>query len=167
MSEKKIRVGVIGAGHMAGSVHLPSLRELEAAEVVAVCDLIEQRAREAAEKFDVPATYVLYPEMLERESLDALFVLTEPDRLFRPTLDCLRAGKHVFMEKPPGVTTFQAESLMREARKADRILMVGLNRRYIPLVRHVVEVMRKHTTITQVEGRFNKRPYFSRPPNGL
>ncbi len=152
----KLRVGVIGAGGIAGKVHLPALGELDDAEVVAVCDLIERRAARAAEEHGIPATYVLYPEMLQKEELDAVFVLTEPDRLFRPALDCLRAGKHVFMEKPPGVTSFQAETLLREARSADRICQVGLNRRYIPLVVRVLELMRQQTTITQVEGRFYK-----------
>jgi len=155
-SDERIRVGVIGAGGIANSVHLPSLRDIEAAQIVAVCDIVEARARKAAADFDIPAVYTLYQQMLDAEPLDAVFVLTEPDVLFRLTLNCLRAGKHVLMEKPPGVTTFQARTLLREARKVDRILQVGLNRRYIPVVDHVVKLMREHTPITQVEGRFNK-----------
>jgi predicted dehydrogenase len=151
----KTRVGIIGAGGISG-VHLPSLRDIDAAELVAVCDIERDRAEKASADFDIPMTYTLYREMLQKESLDAVFVLTQPDQLFRPVLDCLRAGKHVFMEKPPGVTVCQSLALLRAARKNDKILQVGFNRRFIPIVSHVVDLMKKHTPITQVEGRFIK-----------
>jgi len=154
--DKKVRVGVIGAGGIARNMHLPSLAELESADVVALCDLVVAKADRLAEQYGVPKTYVLHHEMLANEELDAVFVLVEPDRLFRPVIDCLKAGLHVFMEKPPGLTVTQAGSLLRAARTADRILQVGFNRRFIPLVREVVERMRAHTPITQVEGRFIK-----------
>ena len=153
---EKVRVGIIGCGGIANGVHLPSLREIDDAEIVAVCDLIEERARKAADEYGAPAVYVLYKQMLAAEELDAVFVLTEPDALFRPALNCLTAGKHVFMEKPPGVTTYQASVLARAAAGAGRICHVGLNRRYVPLIRRVLEIVREHTEITQVEGRFNK-----------
>jgi virulence factor len=155
-ASKKVRVGVIGCGGIATSVHLPSLSQIKSVHLAAVCDIIENRAAEAAKKYGVPAVYTLYAEMLKKEKLDAVYVLTEPDQLFRPTAACLQAGAHVFMEKPPGITTFQGEALLRAARGAKRILSVGFNRRYIPLVQHVVQFMKKHGDITQVEGRFNK-----------
>jgi len=152
----KVRVGIIGCGGIANSVHLPSLRDIEAAEVVAVCDIVEERARKAADEYGPAGVHTLYQRMLAEEELDAVFVLTEPDQLFRPAQYALRTGRHVFMEKPPGVTTYQARQLARDAASADRILQVGMNRRYIPLVRRVLEIVREHTPITQVEGRFNK-----------
>ncbi|NQU42505.1 Gfo/Idh/MocA family oxidoreductase [bacterium] len=156
-TEKKVRVGVIGTGGIAKNVHLPSLRDVPEAEVVAVCDLVESKARQESEKFSKrPNVYALYPEMIEKEQLDAVFVLTEPDRIFRPTMDALSAGIHVFMEKPPGTTTFQTETLLRGARKADRILMVGFNRRFVPLVQKVLDMVRERSEITQVEGTFIK-----------
>jgi predicted dehydrogenase len=153
---RKVRTAVIGCGGIANSVHLPALSSMKPVELVAVCDIVEERARNAAKKYNVPAVYTLYADMLKREKIDAVYVLTEPDQLFRPTTVCLEAGKHVFMEKPPGISTFEAESLLRAARSARRILSVGLNRRHIPLVQEVLRLMKKHTKITQVEGRFNK-----------
>ena len=152
----KFRVGVIGCGGIANSVHLPSLSQNKSVQLVAACDIIEERAAEAAKKYHIPAVHTLYADMLKKEKLDAVYVLTEPDQLFRPAMVCLSAGKHVFIEKPPGDTTFQAEALLRLAREKKRVVSVGLNRRYIPLIQHVVRFMKKHTTITQVESRFNK-----------
>ena len=151
-----LRIGVIGVGGIARSVHLPSLNDIPGAEVVALCDLVEQRAIDQASRYSIPRTYTLYREMLRREELDAVFVLVEPGNLFHVVMGCLEAGIHTFMEKPPGITSYQAASLLRASQAAGRILQVGFNRRHIPLVRKVVDTMRNATTINQVEGRFMK-----------
>ena len=153
----KLRVGVIGCGGIAKQIHLPSLHDIEECEIVAVCDLIEERAVTQAQRFSIPKTYVLFREMLAKEKLDAVFALVEPCSLFHVVNECLQKGLHVFMEKPPGITSFQARSLARAAKKADRILQVGFNRRHIPLVEQVLKIMREATTISQVEGRFMKQ----------
>jgi len=151
-----VRIGIIGAGGIARNVHLPSLSEMEGVTIVAICDLIEERATEMAAKYAIPKVYTLYREMLAHEELDAVFVLVEPSNLFHPVWNCLDAGLDTFMEKPPGVTLFQAESLARKATEAGRILQVGFNRRHIPLVRHVKKLVEERTTVTQVEGCFLK-----------
>jgi len=124
--------------------------------IVAICDVIEDRAVAMAEKYAIPRVYTLYQQMLAREKLDAVFVLVEPSNLFHVVWNCLDKGLDTFMEKPPGITLFQAESLQRKAAEAQRILQVGFNRRHIPLVRHVKELVEKRTRITQVEGCFFK-----------
>jgi predicted dehydrogenase len=137
-------------------VHLPALRELPAAELVAACDLVPERAALAVEKFGFAKAYRWYKEMLAQERLDAVFVLVESHNLFEVTRDCLKAGLDVYMEKPPGITSFQAEALMRKAQAENRILQVGFNRRYIPVVQRTLEIMKELTPITQVEGCFLK-----------
>ena len=99
---------------MARSVHLPSLAAMKDVQR-ALCDIIEQRAAQQAEKYGVGKVYTLYKQMLEKERLDAVFCLVQPDQHFRIVDDCLSAGVDVFMEKPPGITAFQAESLQRGA----------------------------------------------------
>src|SRR5690554_1113926 len=113
----KVRISVVGIGGLARSVHLPALAELASADIVAVCDIVEAKAAQAAAKYGVPKVYTVYLEMLERERLDAVFCLVQPENHFRVVLDCLTAGVDVFMEKPPGITAFQAESLQRAARE--------------------------------------------------
>jgi predicted dehydrogenase len=94
--------------------------------------------------------------MLSREELDAVFVLVPPDGLFRAAADCLLAGKHVFMEKPMGISLFQAARLRDLAESQKRILHVGFNRRFIPLVKEVTREFLKRAPLTHVEGRFYK-----------
>jgi len=129
---------------------------MEDIEVVAICDLIRERAEAMAARYGIPRVYTLYREMFKQEELDAVLVLVEPASLFHVVWQCLDAGLDTFMEKPPGITLYQAESLCRKAAEAGRILQVGFNRRHIPLVRKVVEMVRDRTQITQVEGCFFK-----------
>jgi predicted dehydrogenase len=154
--QAKLKVGVIGAGGIARNVHLPSLAELDDIELVAICDIIRERATAMADRHGIPRVYTLYREMFEQEKLDAVFVLVEPASLYHVVWQCLDAGLDTFMEKPPGITLYQAESLCRKAAEAGRILQVGFNRRHIPLVRQVVDLVRERTRITQVEGCFFK-----------
>ena len=153
---KKLNIGVIGAGGIARNVHLPSLTDMDDIQVVAICDLIRERATVMADRYNIPRVYTLYREMFEQENLDAVFVLVEPASLFHVVWQCLEKGIPTFMEKPPGITVYQAESLCRKAAESEQILQVGFNRRHIPLVRQVVEMIRERTQITQVEGCFFK-----------
>jgi predicted dehydrogenase len=157
-SQAPVRVAIIGAGGIARGVHLPSLNDMPDVEIAAVCDLVETRARAMAEKYGIPKVYTLYKEMLvkERDGLDAVFVLVEPANLFHVVWFCLEAGLPTFMEKPPGITLFQTESLARKSEETGKILQVGFNRRHIPVVRRAVEMVRERTTITHVEGCFYK-----------
>lgn len=157
MSEKtKLRVGVVGVGGIAHNIHLPAIHDLDDVELVAVCDIVQERAQAMAIQYDVPRVYTLYREMLAHEDMDALFVLVEPANLYHVVWHSLDAGLPTFMEKPPGITMFQTESLARKAQESGQILQVGFNRRHVPLVRQVMDMVRERTQITQVEGCFLK-----------
>lgn len=135
------KIAVIGAGGIAQSVHFPSLKEIAGFQVQAVCDVAAGRAQQAAAQFPGAAWYDNYRVMLEREELDGVFVLVQPDQSFRIAADSMRAGLHVFCEKPAGITLFQLESLERLQREKGVVLQVGFNRRFIPLVQKVAELM--------------------------
>ncbi|MFA7673925.1 MAG: Gfo/Idh/MocA family oxidoreductase [Clostridia bacterium] len=153
---KKVKIAVIGCGGIANSVHLPSLSEINDCEIVAVCDLVEEKAKKAAAKYSIPKTYVLMSEMLKNEEIDGVYCLVQPDLLYRVAYDCICAGKDIFMEKPAGLNSYQAESLTRKATSLNRMIQVGMNRRYVPLVQYVFDKMKKITPITQVDGCFIK-----------
>lgn len=155
---RPLRVAVIGTGALARSVHLPSLAEMDDVEIVALCDIVESRARDLAEQYNVEQVHALYQPMLEQlqGQVDAMFVLVEPGNLFHVVWRCLDAGFPTYMEKPPGATLFQCESLARKSDESGCLLQVGFNRRFIPLVREVKELADQHGHITQVEGCFYK-----------
>ena len=154
--KKQANVGIIGAGNIARSVHLPSLSEIEEANIKAICDLRIDKANTLAEKHNIPHTYFDMYEMIEKEDLDCIFVLVEPDRLFRAAFDCMKAGIPVMMEKPAGTCSHQTNSLARYSEETGVTCAVAMNRRHIPVVQEVKRIMSELTTVTQVDGCFLK-----------
>jgi predicted dehydrogenase len=156
MKTKPLSIGIIGTGGIANSIHLPVLKSFDNIEITAICDIDKNKLIDISERFEITKTYSLYSEMLNAEKLDAVFILVQPDQTFRIAHDCLDAGLDVFIEKPAGITLFQTEAIKSKAQEKQRIVQIGLNRRHIPLVRHVVDIMKKSTKITYVEGCFFK-----------
>lgn len=126
-----VRVGFVGAGNLANRMHYPSLAEIPEAEIVAICDLDESRLARTADRYEVTRRYSDYRRMLQEVDLDALYVIMPTlDPFASIVVDCLNAGKHVFMEKPPGVTVAACERMLEAAERNGRKTMVGFNRRF-------------------------------------
>ena len=139
---KKVKLGVIGAGGMAKNIHVPSITEIENCEIVAICDLFEDKAKALAEQYGIKKTYALHHEMLANEELDGVVVLVNPDRTYWVADTCMKAGVNVLMEKPAGINAYQAHSLARTAEATGKIAAVAMNRRHIPLIQEVLKRMR-------------------------
>jgi len=126
--EVKVGVGVIGVG--IGHAHLGGYRKSPHAKIVAVCDIDARRAEAAAAEFCVPRIFTDYHEMLKLAELDAVSVCL-PNYLHAPvTIDCLRAGKHVLVEKPLAMNAREGERMVQAAAAADKLLLIALNNRY-------------------------------------
>ena len=127
----KVRVGIIGCGGIANGKHLPGLAACADAEMVAFCDLIIERAEEAAKKYGTPdaKVYVDYKELLKDETIDVVHVLT-PNRAHSfITVDALNAGKHVMCEKPMAINSAEAKKMLDAAKKSGKLLTIGYQNR--------------------------------------
>ena len=128
---KKIRVGVIGCGSIAQHRHLPEYQVNPNVELVAVCDINQERALEVAEKYGV-LSYTSYEELLKSAEVDAVSVCT-PNYLHAPiTIAALEAGLHVLCEKPMATSKKEAEAMIGAAEKNGKKLMIGHNQRFVP-----------------------------------
>ena len=112
---KKIRVGVIGCGRIS-VMHLSAIYDIEATELVAVCDIVKERADEAAKKYDVPA-YTDYIEMLEKEELDAVHLCLPHYIHSKVACDAFERGVAVLTEKPMDVSYEAAEAAVKMAKE--------------------------------------------------
>jgi len=128
-----IKVGVVGAG-IFGVNHLNAFRQLSyvgVAELAAVCEINEERAKWVEDNYGVPV-YRDYNEMFANAGIDAVTVVT-PDHLHKPiTLAACAAGKHVLVEKPLDVTVEGCRAMVDAARKANVLLQVDFHKRYDP-----------------------------------
>jgi len=161
-----IRVGMIGAGGMANSVHYPSLAEFEDVEIAAICDLDEERLNRTADKYGVERRYKDYKKMIEEVDPDAVYIIMPPHHLFDLVIHTLNQKKHVFIEKPPGITAEQTKHMALTAERNGCLTMVGFNRRYIPVLVEAKRVVEERGPILQTSATFYKNsigapPYYN------
>ena len=128
----KLRVGIIGCGGIANGKHMPSLSKLSQVEMVAFCDLIEERAAKAAKEYGVPGAkvYVDYKELLEDKTIDVVHVCTPNRSHSFITVDALEAGKHVMCEKPMAKTSEEARKMLEAAKRTGKKLTIGYQNRF-------------------------------------
>ncbi len=89
---KTIKLGIIGVG-LIGKSHLEIYREIEGAEVIAVCDINVEEARKVAEQYDVPHVFSDFRDLLEREEIDAVDICLHNNLHSAFTIESLKKGK--------------------------------------------------------------------------
>ena len=124
-----LKLAIVGAGAISGA-HLEALSMIDEIEVVAIADIVPERAEKRAAKYSIPHTYVDYKEMIDEEDVEAVSVLTWNEAHAAPTIYALEAGKHVLVEKPMSATLDDAVAISKAAKATDKLLMVGLKARY-------------------------------------
>lgn len=130
--EKRLRIGIIGCGGIANGKHMPAQRDVDMADMVAFCDIIEERAQKAAEEYGTPdaKVYTDYSEMLKDDSIDVIHVLTPNKSHAQLTIDSLNAGKHVMCEKPMAKTAADAKKMVEAAKASGKKLTIGYQHRH-------------------------------------
>jgi predicted dehydrogenase len=136
-----LRVGAIGAGRWSRSFHLPLFHDGKEAKVVAVWSRREESARELAEQFSVERVFSSYEELIAQPDIDAVAIATPPALHHPIALAAIRAGKHVYCEKPLGVSAEQARELWEAAQHAGVTVMVGYTQRFIPALALAKEIL--------------------------
>lgn len=131
MADRIVKVGIIGCGGIAEGKHLPSLSNLKNVEIVAFCDIVEERAIKNAKKFGVPdaKVYTDYKELLKDSSIEVVHVLT-PNSSHAPiSIDAMEAGKHVMCEKPMAKTYAEGCAMLETSKKTGKLLTIGYQNR--------------------------------------
>jgi predicted dehydrogenase len=127
---KEIKVGIVGAGGIAGGKHLPGHRSVKGVEVIAVCDIVEERAKSFAKQHNIPNVFTDYKDLVAMEELDAVSVCTPNNFHPGPTIAALEAGKHVICEKPLAGNAKDGQAMVDAAKKSGKILQIGLQSRF-------------------------------------
>jgi predicted dehydrogenase len=126
---QKLRAGVIGCGEIGQRGHIPGFKEA-GVDVVAVCDTNLQRARETAEKNNIPNAYSHYNELLANADID-LVSIGLPNALHAPvTIAALQAGKHVLCEKPMSITSTDASAMIDASKRTGKLLSINQHMRF-------------------------------------
>ena len=137
-----IRVGIIGTGGISRA-HQRTYQKVGGFEIVAVCDIFEDKALKAAEEWGVPKKNVFtnQDEMLQMDEIDTISVCTYNQGHRVPTVAALEAGKHVFCEKPIAANLEDATAMVRAAKASGKILQIGLHSSFNPGVQFAKKVV--------------------------
>ncbi|MNH79017.1 putative oxidoreductase YcjS [compost metagenome] len=129
---KVLKVAVIGCGGIAKGKHLPSLSKQKEVELVAFCDIIEERAIEAKEKYgnENSKVYTDYKKLLDESGAEVIHVCTPNDSHAEITIASLESGRHVMCEKPMAKTSEQARAMLEAAKRTGKKLSIAYQNRF-------------------------------------
>lgn len=130
---KKLRVAIIGCGGIANQKHFPALKNnAELCEMVAFCDVVEERAKKAAAEFGVAGAQVTtdYHEVLKNGDVDVVHICTPNVSHSEIAVASFEAKKHVYCEKPMSHSTEEAEKMVEAWKKSGMKFTVGYQNRF-------------------------------------
>jgi predicted dehydrogenase len=141
MADAELRVGVIGAGRWANMAHLPAWKRDPRCKLIAVCDVAGDLVEKAARDYEIPSATGNAQELLMRDDIDVIDIVTGDSVHFDLTMAALEAGKHVLVEKPVA-HDFRDTIRARELAAARGLkTKVGFTFRYSPAVRYMKELI--------------------------
>ncbi|MCZ7649571.1 MAG: Gfo/Idh/MocA family oxidoreductase [Planctomycetota bacterium] len=140
---KRVRLALIGCGNNMRRSHIPRLKAIPGAELVAACDPFRANAEACIAEWGKPLNlYGDYKELLKREPLDGVLISTPHNQHFAQIRDALNAGVHVLVEKPLTISSAHSKALLALAKRKKRILHVSYQRHHMPVYRYVRDLLR-------------------------
>jgi predicted dehydrogenase len=122
---KRVRFGIVGCGQISQIGHIPNLLEIENAEITALTDVRAENLENAGKLVLSAERFASISEMLSKGKTDAV-IIASPNWLHcEQAVEALDVGKHVFCEKPPGITLCEAEKIMASWKKSGKVLQIG------------------------------------------
>ena len=152
-----LKAGFIGAGPRGRGAHYPNVNRLDNVEMVAVCELDESLLNQMADQYEFPHRFTSYQEMLESVELDVVYCVMHEKWLLEPALACLEAGKHLFIEKPPGANSGETQQMLDAAVANNVFAMVGYQRRFTAVTREALRRVKATGQVSLATASFNKR----------
>lgn len=141
-ASKKLRVGIIGTGGIAGS-HIREYKKMPDVEIVCGADIVEGKAKKFFENWEVPTAkaYTDFRKMIDTENLDAVSVCTYNRAHTMCTVYALEHGVNVLLEKPMCVTMDEAAEICRAEKKSGKILSLGFQPRFDDNMRSIKKIV--------------------------
>lgn len=145
--KRKIRIGVVGCGHIATDYHGPAIAEYakrpDAIERVVCCDQLPSRATQFASNFGFTSTENNAEGIVEKYNLDAVCVYVSERSMADVACMLAATGVSLLLEKPPGRTSEELARIIEASSPHQLLVSVAFNRRYMPLVEELRRLMAK------------------------
>jgi len=135
---KRVRVGFVGSGGIAGT-HIKWLAPVDGVEVVALADPVAGACERHIKTYGLDGAKVFrdYKQLLKMKDVDAVSVCTPNWLHYKPTIEALRAGKHVLVEKPMAMTARESAKMCEVAKQTGKTLTIGFQQRFTPAAQFI------------------------------
>jgi predicted dehydrogenase len=151
----ELGLALIGAGNLARWEHLPNLRKISGVTLRAVQSASGARGKTYAERFGAAYSCTDYEEILQDKEIDVVLIATRHQYHFEQALAAIRAGKHVFLEKPMALSEDECRQLYHAVHETGVQLTVGFNRRFSPFYLDQKRAIARRTGPAVINCRMN------------
>jgi len=154
-TDRVIKIGIVGCG-MFAETHLSILKKVKNVKVVALCDVSEDASKRLAEKYKVSKTYTKIEDMLSKEKIEAVHILTSAQTHAKLAITAMKKGCHVLVEKPMAIDSTDAKKMIAEAKKNNVKLSIDHSHLYKQEMFRVRGMLAAGTIgkVVQVDGWF-------------
>ena len=162
---RKVRLGLVGTSWWADLHFLPALTSHPGAELAAICGRNRERAAELAAKYNIPAVFTGYAEMMAQGRLEAVVIATADDSHHALALAALDAGLHVLCEKPLALNAQHAREMAETAEAKGVITLVNFTYRWMPFFRYFRDLVAEGYVGKLYHAEFRYLGGYARGPN--
>lgn len=157
MSQRRLRIGIIGAARVAVYAMIGPAKENPRVAVAGVAARDQARAEAFAAAHGIAKAYGSYDDLIGEPAIDVIYVATPPAHHMRPALKALAAGKHVLVEKPFAMNAHEARSILEAAARSGRRAFEAFHYRHHAVWRRIVEIVRSGTIgeVREIEASFH------------
>ncbi|HEX2696775.1 MAG TPA: bi-domain-containing oxidoreductase [Anaerolineales bacterium] len=155
-SSSVVKLGVLGAGLFTNATLLPVIRHIKDIELVGIASAGGLHAQHSAKKFGFKYAASSDDEIIADPNVNTIAILTRHDSHANLVIKALKAGKHVFVEKPLGINSAQLSAVSKQLKSNNQsLLTVGFNRRFAPLSKELSTFYKDHTEPMYIHYRVN------------
>ena len=151
-----LKTAFVGAGRRAQQAHYPTVTRLDDARIEAVAELDESRMGEVVDAYGIPRAFGDYREMVDAVDPDLVYVIMGEREMASVAIDCMNAGRNVFIEKPAGASPEESHALLEAAEANGVVCAVGFQRRFADVTREAMRLVRDAGGPTLAVGVFHK-----------
>ena len=137
-------IGILGAGIIAG-VMAETVAKMENAQILAIGSRSDEKARQFAEKYDIPTYYGSYEELAADDRLDLIYIATPHSRHYDDCMLCIENGRNILCEKAFTANKKQAEELFKAAKEKNVFITEAIWTRYIPMRKTLDDIIESGT----------------------
>jgi len=139
---EKLQIGLIGCGSFAQGTHLPLLLSNPYCKIKAISTNSQKTAEFCKQTYKPEYTTTNYKKILKDPDIDTVFIYTRHDSHAKYTIDAIKSGKNVFVEKPMGLTLEECQRVYDIVKSSKKNYFIGFNRRYSPLIKISKDLLR-------------------------